>query len=72
MQRSVISSEEAQRLIEIARAAGGGSDWALLHVLLALIAHLGRESDSMRCAVALQLIRLAMKLDPDCECVSWN
>jgi hypothetical protein len=70
--REVISQEQAARLIKVAREAGGGSDWALLHIMLALIAFIGRESEEMRTSTALELVRLAMRLDPHVESVRWN
>jgi hypothetical protein len=68
----IIPPEMAARLIAAARAAGGGSDWTSIRVLLSLLTAFGSQNDALRCATALELIRLAMRLDPHCEHVRWN
>ena len=72
----IISPDTAARLIATARAAaraaGGGSDSTVIRLMLCLVRNFASQSDALRTATALDLIRLAMQLDPDCEHVRWN
>src|SRR4029077_7746686 len=63
MQRSPISSAEAERLVEIARAASGGSDFTCVLLLLSLVASFAQQSAEMRAAPARELLALARRLD---------
>jgi hypothetical protein len=72
MQRSVIDPAQAERIINAARRAGGDSDMGAVKVLMCFVRHFGRISPTMRTAVALELVRNAIMLDPDIECVRWN
>jgi hypothetical protein len=72
VQRSVVDPAQAERIINAARRAGGGSDMGAVKVLMCFVRHFGRSSPTMRSAVALELIRNALTLDPDVECVRWN
>jgi hypothetical protein len=71
-QREIISAEQAEKLVAACRAAGAGDDYVAVQIILALLRFFARQNDSMRVAVALELIRAAMQLDPDCEHVRWN
>jgi hypothetical protein len=72
MPREVISEEQAARLVAACRAAGAGDDWIAVLVLLTLLKFFARQGDAMQTAVALEMARLAVRLDPHIARVSWN
>jgi hypothetical protein len=71
-QRSPISSADAERLVEIARAAAGGSDWTCILILLTLTKFFANQTTEMRSAAARELIALARRLDPLVENVAQH
>jgi hypothetical protein len=72
MQREIISAEQAEKLVAACRAAGAGDDYVAVQVILCLLRFFARENDSMATAVALELIRTALKIDPHVQAVRWN
>jgi hypothetical protein len=69
-QRSIITAEQTQKLVN-ATLAAGGTEWGAILILVTLIKFFA-QTDSLKAAAAIQLVRLAMFLDPHCEHVSWN